>query len=180
MPATLIRPSIHPSIHPSTHSSIRPSLPPIHHHSYHIAIVAALLLFPSPLPPHPPFACLPLYTLKDYHFCCCFCCILSISPLLLLLLHFSFHVVGLFAVKSLPTFFSFLAIYQVLGITIRYSPDALLLLPLLLLCLDCFLFLSGGIVISCYHRLFFLFYFLFSGFCFGMCAFSLFGFMSFS
>ncbi len=47
--------------------------------------------------------------------------------------------------KSLPTFFSFLAIYQVLGITIRYSPDALLLLLLLLLlCLDCFLFLSGG------------------------------------
>jgi hypothetical protein len=53
---------------------------------------------------------LSLYALKDYHFCCCcFCCILRISPLLLLLLHFSFHVVGLFAaVKSLPTFSRFL------------------------------------------------------------------------
>jgi hypothetical protein len=45
-----------------------------------------------------------------------------------------------FCCEIITHFFSFLAIYQVLGITIRYSPDALLLLLLLLLCLDCFLF----------------------------------------
>jgi hypothetical protein len=74
MPATLIHPFIHPPIHPS--------LPPYTTHSYHIAIVAALLLFPSPLPPTP--------------FCLPACLPFSLHPkrlplLLLLLLYFKYQ-----------------------------------------------------------------------------------------
>jgi len=100
----------HPSVHPSIHSPIHPSVHPCHPYiTIHTTSPLLLLCccFRPPSPPTPLLpACLPLYTLKDYHFCCCFCCILSISPLLLLLLlHFSFHVVGLFAVKIITHFF---------------------------------------------------------------------------
>ncbi len=138
-------PSIHPSIHPCNPYTT------IHTTSaivlllglMGIAIVAALLLFPSPRPPTPLLpACLP-FSLHP-----------KTLPLLLLLLYFKYQSFAAaaaalffsrrwtFCCEIITHFFSFLAIYQVLGITIRYSPDALLLL--LLLCLDCFLFLSGG------------------------------------
>ncbi len=100
----------HPSIHSSVHPFIHPSIPATHTPPFipHPLLFHGVLWASSPLllfcrcfrppSPNPPFAC-----------CCCFCCILRISPLLLLLLHFSFHVVGLFAaVKSLPTFSRFL------------------------------------------------------------------------
>ncbi len=156
MPVTII----HPFIYSSVRSSIRPSLPPIHHHSYHIrysfigsyghhrhcCCSAAVSVLPSPTPLLP--AGLSLYALKDYHFCCCcccFCCILSISPFAAAAALFFSRRWTFCCCEIITHFFSFLAICQVLGITIRYSPDALLLLLLLLLlCLDCFLFLSGG------------------------------------
>jgi hypothetical protein len=75
----------HPSVHPSIHPPIHPSIHPCHPyttHSYHIAIVAALLLFPSPLPPTP--------------FCLPACLPFSLHPkrlplLLLLLLYFKYQ-----------------------------------------------------------------------------------------
>ncbi len=123
LPHSSVRPSIHLFIHPSIPVTHTPSFIP-HPLLFDWVLWASPLLLLCccfrPSSPRPPFcrlpACLPfsLHPKKTYHFCCCccccFCCILSISPLLLLLLlHFSFHIVGLFAaVKSLPTFSRFL------------------------------------------------------------------------